>query len=102
MNSAKTAPLAGGSGIGISASGSGIQQNSIGKTSDENYGFFVEKSESEFPISEFRYIMYVGLSITTQCQETTCHKGPPKIIKDTLYSTGFTRGLCGVDCCVVG
>jgi hypothetical protein len=47
--------------------------------------FLVKKSGSEFPISEFRYIIYVGLSIITRCKETTRHKGPPKIIKDTLF-----------------
>jgi hypothetical protein len=54
VNSAGTAPLAGGSGIRISASASGIPQNSVGKTSEKKNGVPVEKLESEFPILEFR------------------------------------------------
>ncbi len=54
VNSAGTAPLAGGSGIGISASDSGIPQNSVGKTLEKKNGVPVEKVESEFLISEFR------------------------------------------------
>ena len=93
VNSVGTTPLAGGSGIGISTSDSGIPKNSIGKTSEKNV-VPVEKLESEFPILEFRYIIYVGLSIITQCQEITRHKGPPKI-KDTLFywvHSGVVRG----------
>jgi hypothetical protein len=54
VNSAGTTPLAGGSGIRISASNSGIPQNSIGKMSEKKNGVPVEKAELEFPISEFR------------------------------------------------
>ena len=35
----------------------GIPENSIGKTLEKKNGVPVEKSESEFPISEFRYYM---------------------------------------------
>ena len=58
--------------------------------------FLVEKLESEFPISEFRYIMCVGLSIITQCQETTRHKAL------FYYWVHSAQGLFVVDCCVVG
>ena len=84
-NSAGTTPLAGGSGIGISASDTGIPQISVGKPSEERYCFLVKKTESEFPITEFRYIINVGLSIITQRQETTRHKKMfrPGRLKDT-------------------
>ncbi len=87
-NSAGTAPLAAGSRIGISASDSGIPKISVGKPSEKRLWVPVKKSESEFPISEFRHIMYVGLIMLTQRQETTTrHKGPPKIkLKDSFYT----------------
>jgi hypothetical protein len=74
VHSAGIAPLAGGSGIGISASDTRIPKISVGKPSEKRLWFPVKKSESEFPISEFRYIIYVGLSMITQRQETTRHK----------------------------
>ena len=54
-NSAGTAPLAGGSEIGISASDTGIPKISVGKPSEKLW-FLVKNSESEFPILEFRYV----------------------------------------------
>ncbi len=56
VNSAGTAPLAGGFVIGIFTSDSRILQNSVGEKLEKNV-VPVEKSESEFPNLEFRYFM---------------------------------------------
>ena len=47
-NSAGTAPLAGRSGIGISASNSGIPQNSIGKTSEKSMVYLLQNRNRNF------------------------------------------------------
>ena len=77
--SAGIAPLAGGSEIGIFASDTGIPKISVGKPSEKRLWFPVKKSESEFLILEFWYIINVGLSMITQRQETTRHKMFPPV-----------------------